>query len=69
LSGSGQALGACAAVRRKTLYLNDVPVGSAGTWHEVAALLSKLLRRSITARDAQDHGSEGPDGFYVTMTG
>jgi hypothetical protein len=56
-------------VKRKTLYLNDVPVGSAGTWHEVAALLSKLLRRSVTARDAQDHGSEGPDGFYVTMTG
>jgi hypothetical protein len=30
-------------MRRKTVYLNDAPVGSASTWHEVAALLTKLL--------------------------
>jgi hypothetical protein len=54
-------------MRRKTLYLNDVAVGSASTWHEVAELLTKLFRRVITSREAQRHGSEGPDGFYVTM--
>ena len=54
-------------MRRKTLYLNGAAVGSARTWHEVAALLTKWLRRTITAREAQDHGSEGPEGFYVTM--
>jgi hypothetical protein len=53
-------------MRRKTVYLNDVPVGSAATWHEVAALLTELLRRPIGAREAQKMGSEGPDGFYLT---
>ncbi len=52
-------------MRCKTVYLNDVPVGSAATWHEVAALLTKLLQRSIGSREAQKMGSEGPDGFYV----
>jgi hypothetical protein len=51
----------------KTLYLNHTPVGSARTWHEVAAVLAVILRRSITAREAQNHGSEGPVGFYVEM--
>ncbi|MGO8920419.1 MAG: hypothetical protein ACLQJR_31370 [Stellaceae bacterium] len=54
-------------MRRKTLYLNDLPVGEAATWHEVAALLTKLLRRTIMMRDALNCGSEGPDGFYVKM--
>jgi len=52
---------------RKTLYLNDVPIGSASTWQEVAERLTKLFRRVVTSREAQRHGSEGPDGFYVTM--
>lgn len=52
---------------RKVLYLNDVRIGSARTWHEVAELLTKQLRRTITAREAQRNGSEGPDGFYVRM--
>ena len=47
-------------MRPKTLYLNGVAVGSAATWHEVAAFLTKLLRRVVTAREAQDKGSEGP---------
>jgi hypothetical protein len=58
---------ALAAMKRKIIYLNDVPVGTARTWHEVAALLTVVLRRSITAREAQNHGSEGPEGFYVVM--
>ncbi len=52
-------------MRRKTVYLNEVPVGSASTWHEVAALLTKLLQHPIGSREAQKMGSEGPDGFYV----
>lgn len=51
--------------KAKTLYLNDAPVGSATTWHEVAAFLTKLLRRPVGAREAQKMGSEGPDGFHV----
>lgn len=31
------------------------------------ALLTKLLRRGVSVRNAQDKGSEGPDGFYATM--
>jgi hypothetical protein len=53
-------------MRRKTVYVNGVPVGSASTWHEVAALLTKLLQRPMSSREAQKMGSEGPDGFYVT---
>jgi hypothetical protein len=56
-------------MRRKTVYLNDIPVGSAATWHDVAALLTELLRRPIGPRDAQKIGSEGPDGFYVRIEG
>jgi hypothetical protein len=55
------------AMRRKPLYLNDVTIGSASTWREVAEVLTKLFRRVVTSREAQRHGSEGPDGFYVTM--
>jgi hypothetical protein len=54
-------------MKPKPVYFNDAPIGSASTWHEVAALLSKVLRSSITVRDAQNHGSEGPDGFHVTI--
>jgi hypothetical protein len=54
-------------MKRKTVYLNGTPIGTASTWHEVAALLARRLRRSIDSREAQDSGSEGPDGFYVTM--
>ncbi len=56
-------------MQRKTVYLNDVPVGSAATWYEVAALLTKLLQRPISSRGAQKMGSEGPDGFYVRTEG
>ena len=54
-------------MKRKTVYLNDAPIGSASTWHEVAAMLTSLLRRTITLRDVLDRGSEGPDRFYVRM--
>jgi hypothetical protein len=56
-------------MRRKTVYLNGVPVGWASTWYDVAALLTERLRRPIGPRDAQKMGSEGPDGFYVRAEG
>jgi hypothetical protein len=54
-------------MKRKNVYLNGVLVGSARTWHEVAILLARLLRRPVSAREAQDNASEGPDGFYATL--
>jgi hypothetical protein len=57
-----------AALKRKTVYLNGIRIGTASTWHEVGALLTSSLRRSVGAREALESGSEGPDGFYVNMT-
>jgi hypothetical protein len=51
--------------KTKTIHLDDVPVGSATTWEEVAAFLTRRLRRQVTTREAQKMGSEGPDGFYI----
>ena len=56
-------------MKRKTVYLNGAPVGSAQTWHEVAVLLSELLRVHLSARDVQNSGNEGPNGFYVMLEG
>lgn len=53
-------------MKRKTVYLNGAAVGSAQTWHEVAALLH-TLRIYLSAREVQHLGSEGPDGFTVTF--
>ena len=52
---------------RKTVYLNDVSVGSAGTWQDAAALIGRILRRHVTMREIFKRGSEGHDGFYVWM--
>jgi hypothetical protein len=54
-------------MKRKTVYLNGSAVGSAEAWHEVAARLSALLRIHLSAREAQDRGSEGPDAFFITI--
>ena len=53
--------------KSKTIFLNDAPIGSATTWLEVARLLTKTLRRGVSVREALDHGSEGPEGFYINM--
>jgi hypothetical protein len=54
-------------MRGKPLYVNGIAIGSARTWHEVAEILTKRLGRLVTGREAQSYGSEGPDGFYVTI--
>jgi hypothetical protein len=51
----------------KLVYLNDVPVGQAATWIEVAEIVSRLLGAPFTAKGIQRHASEGPRGFYVTL--
>lgn len=51
----------------KLVYLNDVPVGQAATWIEVAEIVSRLVGASFTAKGIQRHASEGPRGFYVTL--
>jgi len=53
--------------KRKPVYLNGAPIGSARTWHEAAMLISEIVGRSLTATEAIKCGSEGPDGFHVTM--
>jgi len=58
-----------ASMKLKTVYLNGDAVGSARTWHEVATLLTKLLRSHVSARDAQTRGSEGPNGFFIALPG
>lgn len=54
-------------MQQKTVYLNDVAIGSARTWHEVAELVAKRLGRTITAREAQNSGSESRTGFHLTL--
>ena len=51
----------------KPVYLNDVPVGQAATWFEVAEIVSRLIGASFTAKGIQRHASEGPRGFYVVL--
>ena len=48
------------------LNLNDVPIGNAATWLDVAAILSKRVG-SITVNEVQQNASEGPHGFYVRL--
>jgi len=52
---------------RKAVYLNGKPIGSASTWHEVAELVGRVLRRHVSMREIFRHGSEGPGGFYIRM--
>jgi hypothetical protein len=51
----------------KIVVLNDAPIGKARTWIEVAYIVSAALKRTVTPREALDHGSEGRDGFYVNL--
>jgi hypothetical protein len=55
------------SLRMKIVVLNDAPIGKARTWIEVAYIVSAALKRTVTPREALDHGSEGRDGFYVNL--
>jgi len=54
-------------VRLKSLYLNNEFIGSVATWDDAAQMLSVVLQRQVSASDAMERGSEGPDGFYVSL--
>jgi hypothetical protein len=54
-------------MKLKAVYLNGTPIGSAGTWHEVAELVGRILRRQVSMREIFRPGSEGSDGFYIRM--
>jgi len=49
-------------MQRKTVYVNDLPIGQAATWAEAEALLSAngIL---FTAKPGK---AEGPTGFYIS---
>jgi len=49
-------------MQKKTVYVNDQPIGEARTWSEVHALI-KL--RGIVFLD-KPGAAEGPSGFYVS---
>ena len=51
----------------KPVYLNGVPIGDAATWFEVAQIVAGATGVSFTAKAIQQHASEGPRGFYVTL--
>ena len=54
-------------MKSKIVYLNDLAIGTARTWHEAAQLVGSLLKRAVTMREAQNHGNEGPEGFYISL--
>jgi hypothetical protein len=54
-------------LRIKVVVVDDVPTGVARTWIEAAYLVSSVLKRLVTPREAQNNGSEGPDGFYIKL--
>lgn len=54
-------------MRLKSLYLNNEFLGSVLTWGEAAQMLSVVLQREVSAPEAMKRGSEGPDGFYVSL--
>ena len=51
-------------MQRKTVYVNDLPIGQAATWAEADAL---LIRNGIlfTAKPGK---AEGPSGFHINGT-
>ena len=49
---------------RKTVYLNDLPIGEASSWAEVAA----LLKANGILFAGKPGKAEGPSGFYVHGT-
>jgi hypothetical protein len=54
-------------MRLKSLYLNNQFIGSVATWSEAAQMLSVVLHREVSGSEVRKQGSEGPDGFYVSL--
>jgi hypothetical protein len=58
------ALGLDMTLLRKTVHVNDVPIGQASTWSEVRA----LLRAKGISFLGQPGAAEGPTGFFLQGT-
>jgi hypothetical protein len=58
------ALGLDMTLLRKTVHINDVPIGEASTWSEVRA----LLRAKGLSFLGQPGAAEGPTGFFLQGT-
>ena len=58
------ALGFDMTLLRKTVHINDVPIGEASTWSEVRA----LLRAKGLSFLGQPGAAEGPTGFFLQGT-
>ena len=54
--------------RGKPVCLNGVPIGDAVTWGDVAHTLTRLLGKDFDGVLLQQHGSEGPDGFFLSAS-
>ena len=54
-------------VSPKPIYLNGVQIGNAATWFDVAETIAAVAGINFTAKAWQNHASEGPQGFYVTL--
>jgi len=52
--------------RGKPVHLNGIPIGDAVTWGDVAITLTQLLGRDFDPVRLQQHGGEGPDGFFLS---
>jgi hypothetical protein len=50
------------SMKRKTVYLNGTRLGAAETWLQVSVPLGYIPVRAL-----QNHGNEGPGGFYVIL--
>jgi hypothetical protein len=59
-----KALGLDMTLLRKTVHINDVPIGEASTWSEVRA----LLRAKGLSFLGQPGAAEGPTGFFLQGT-
>jgi hypothetical protein len=52
----------------KPVHLNGIPIGDAVTWSDVAVTLMRLLDKDFDPILLQQHGSEGPDGFFLSAS-
>jgi hypothetical protein len=50
----------------KPVYLTGCTIGHAATWGGVALALGQLFGKEFDGVLLQQHGSEGPDGFYLS---
>jgi hypothetical protein len=50
----------------KPIYLTGGTFGHAATWGGVALALGQLFGKEFDGVLLQQHGSEGPDGFYLS---